>query len=85
MHIAVIASYATDTIIMDGRVVVRDGGPAFFIANALRKLDVPFDAYTGTTPARVQITVRDGEEHGIVASVSSIDLPEDQYRPLIFR
>lgn len=75
MRIAVIASYAEDTIEIDGTTIVRAGGPAYFIAGALRNLGIPFDVYAGAAPARVRIRIRDGEEHGVVDAVPPIAVP----------
>ena len=76
MRIAIIGSLSRDTVEVEGRdPIVRHGGPACFLSNALDRLGVTHDTYTGATPVEVCIAVRGGREVGAVASCPPIIVP----------
>ncbi|MDE2038046.1 MAG: hypothetical protein KGI69_02375 [Patescibacteria group bacterium] len=75
MIIKVISSLADDVIFHEGQKgEVREGGPAFWISDALRHRGQDFELITGEQRSEVEIMVRDGEEIGKIVSVSPIEI-----------
>lgn len=70
----VISSFARDRVIYkeSGKIIIKCGGPGFWISKTLIDLGVEFNILTGKDEAKIEIIVDEFGESGLIKSVSNI-------------